>query len=207
MGCQKTGWQTDCKDAAGKWIEALKGAAGLAGLELNNTLDVTMDEISLLQYYVRNRFPEKPPNENTTAGIVLTSNPYQDQHYARMMTYRTQGAETSSHLFFSCCMVRQVVRLITAGESSYFGVSNLTEGIPFFLYHDEHLSFVHGFSFNSSTNTCLLICAKLVDAILLNASTFLLLLLGTCFIENAQKALDSAFTFSKYLTMSVSFAM
>nr|GEW43431.1 Toll/interleukin-1 receptor (TIR) domain-containing protein [Tanacetum cinerariifolium] len=27
------------KDAAGKWIEALKGAAGLAGLELKNTLD------------------------------------------------------------------------------------------------------------------------------------------------------------------------
>ncbi|GJS03753.1 hypothetical protein Tco_0320261 [Tanacetum coccineum] len=26
---------------------------------------------------------------------------------------KTKGAETSSHLFFSCCMVRQVVRLIT----------------------------------------------------------------------------------------------
>ncbi|GJR02464.1 disease resistance TIR-NBS-LRR class family protein [Tanacetum coccineum] len=38
------------KDAAGRWIEALKGAAGLAGLELKNTLDGTMDEISLLQH-------------------------------------------------------------------------------------------------------------------------------------------------------------
>ncbi|GJR22164.1 hypothetical protein Tco_0970691 [Tanacetum coccineum] len=44
------------------------------------------------------------------------------------------------------------------------------------------LSFMD-FSFNSSTNTCLLRCAKLVDAILLSASAFLFLLLGTCFIE------------------------
>nr|GEZ83299.1 small ubiquitin-related modifier 1-like [Tanacetum cinerariifolium] len=72
VGRRLRGEQTpDEKDAAGKWIEALKGAAGLAGLELKNTLDATMDEISLLQYYVRNRFPEKPPDENTTAGIAI----------------------------------------------------------------------------------------------------------------------------------------
>ncbi|GJX33472.1 reverse transcriptase domain-containing protein [Tanacetum coccineum] len=45
-------------------------------------------------------------------------------------------------------------------------------------------------SVSSSTNTCLLKCAKLVDAILLSALTFLFLLLGTCLIENALKLLD-----------------
>ncbi|GJX92471.1 hypothetical protein Tco_0345797 [Tanacetum coccineum] len=54
---------------------------------------------------------------------------------------------------------------------------------------------------------CLLECAKLVDAILLSASAFLFLLLGTCFIKNARKVLASAFTFSKYLIMSVYFTM
>ncbi|GJT17613.1 hypothetical protein Tco_0876319 [Tanacetum coccineum] len=62
------------------------------------------------------------------------------------------------------------------------------------------------FSFSSSTNTCLLKCAKLVDAILLNTSAFLFSFLETCFIENALKLLVSVFTFSKYRIMSVSFA-
>ncbi|GKE54056.1 ribonuclease H-like domain-containing protein [Tanacetum coccineum] len=62
------------------------------------------------------------------------------------------------------------------------------------------------FSFSSSTRTCLLKCAKLVDVILLKASAFLFSLLGTCLIENDLKLLVSAFTFSKYRTMSVSFA-
>ncbi|GKE10162.1 hypothetical protein Tco_1413713 [Tanacetum coccineum] len=43
------------------------------------------------------------------------------------------------------------------------------------------------FSFNSSTNTCLLKCAKLVEAILLSASAFLFSPLGTFLIENALK--------------------
>nr|GEZ15697.1 hypothetical protein [Tanacetum cinerariifolium] len=46
------------------------------------------------------------------------------------------------------------------------------------------------FSFNSSTITCLLKCAKLVDAILLSASAFLVSLLGTCMIENALELLE-----------------
>nr|GEZ42609.1 hypothetical protein [Tanacetum cinerariifolium] len=46
------------------------------------------------------------------------------------------------------------------------------------------------FSFNSSTNTCLLKCAKLVEAILLSASNFLFSLLGTCLIENALKLFE-----------------
>nr|GEX16079.1 transposase (putative), gypsy type [Tanacetum cinerariifolium]GEX37462.1 transposase (putative), gypsy type [Tanacetum cinerariifolium] len=46
------------------------------------------------------------------------------------------------------------------------------------------------FSINSSTNTCLLKCAKLVDAILLSASSFLFSLLGICLIENALKLLE-----------------
>nr|GEU73691.1 hypothetical protein [Tanacetum cinerariifolium] len=45
------------------------------------------------------------------------------------------------------------------------------------------------FSFSSSTNTCLLRCAKLVDAILLSASDFLFLLMGTCLIENVLNSL------------------
>nr|GEY44709.1 zf-CCHC domain-containing protein/DUF4219 domain-containing protein/UBN2 domain-containing protein [Tanacetum cinerariifolium] len=47
------------------------------------------------------------------------------------------------------------------------------------------------FYFSSSTNNCLLMCAKLVDVILLSASTFLFSLLGTCLIENALKPLNS----------------
>ncbi|GKE71084.1 hypothetical protein Tco_1529156 [Tanacetum coccineum] len=54
----------------------------------------------------------------------------------------------------------------------------------------------------SSVSTCLLRCAKLVDAILLNASAFLFLLLGTCFIENARKVLVSVLTFSKYVRIT-----
>nr|GEV03400.1 hypothetical protein [Tanacetum cinerariifolium] len=46
------------------------------------------------------------------------------------------------------------------------------------------------FSFSSLTNTCLLKCAKLVDAIFLSATAFLFSLLGTCLIENALKLLD-----------------
>ncbi|GJV04576.1 hypothetical protein Tco_1338145 [Tanacetum coccineum] len=45
------------------------------------------------------------------------------------------------------------------------------------------------FSFGSPTNTYLLKCAKLIDAIFLNASAFLFSLLGTCLIENALKLL------------------
>ncbi|GJV50871.1 hypothetical protein Tco_1446612 [Tanacetum coccineum] len=45
------------------------------------------------------------------------------------------------------------------------------------------------FSFSSSTSTCLLRCAKLVDAILLRASAFLFLLRGTCLMENSLKLL------------------
>ncbi|GKE56873.1 ribonuclease H-like domain-containing protein, partial [Tanacetum coccineum] len=45
------------------------------------------------------------------------------------------------------------------------------------------------FSFSSSTRTCLLKCAKLVDVILLKASAFLFSLLGTCLIENDLKLL------------------
>ncbi|GJV70750.1 hypothetical protein Tco_1490745 [Tanacetum coccineum] len=62
------------------------------------------------------------------------------------------------------------------------------------------------FSFSSSTNTCLLKCAKLVDDILLSASAFLISLLGTCLIENALKLLASVRTFSRYRIMSTSFA-
>ncbi|GJY25605.1 hypothetical protein Tco_0400331, partial [Tanacetum coccineum] len=62
------------------------------------------------------------------------------------------------------------------------------------------------FYFSSSTNTCLLKCAKLVDAILLSASAFLFSLLGTCLIENALKLLVSVLTFSSYRIMSASFA-
>ncbi|GJY61370.1 hypothetical protein Tco_0462027 [Tanacetum coccineum] len=46
------------------------------------------------------------------------------------------------------------------------------------------------FSLSSSTNTCLLKCAKLIDTILLNASAFLFSLLGTYLIENALKLLE-----------------
>nr|GEV27581.1 hypothetical protein [Tanacetum cinerariifolium] len=42
-------------------------------------------------------------------------------------------------------------------------------------------------SVSSSTNTCLLKCAKLVDDILLSAPAFLVSLLGTCLIESALK--------------------
>nr|GEW14281.1 hypothetical protein [Tanacetum cinerariifolium] len=56
------------------------------------------------------------------------------------------------------------------------------------------------FSFNSSTNTCLLKCAKLVEAILLKASAFLFSLLGICLIENALKLPVSAFTFPRFFT-------
>ncbi|GJT00492.1 hypothetical protein Tco_0821661 [Tanacetum coccineum] len=45
------------------------------------------------------------------------------------------------------------------------------------------------FSFSSSTSTCLLKCAKLVDAILLNATAFLFSLLGTYLIKNTLKLL------------------
>ncbi|GKC65421.1 hypothetical protein Tco_1098019 [Tanacetum coccineum] len=45
-------------------------------------------------------------------------------------------------------------------------------------------------SVSSSTNTCLLNYAKLVDAILLSASAFLFSLLGTCLIENDLKLPD-----------------
>nr|GFB68213.1 hypothetical protein [Tanacetum cinerariifolium] len=48
----------------------------------------------------------------------------------------------------------------------------------------------------SSTNTCLLRSAKLVDAILLSASAFLFSLMGTFLIENALKLLVSVLTFS-----------
>nr|GEU33647.1 hypothetical protein [Tanacetum cinerariifolium] len=41
-----------------------------------------------------------------------------------------------------------------------------------------------------STNTCLLKCAKLVDAILLSASAFLFSLLGTCLFENVLNLLS-----------------
>ncbi|GJT89460.1 hypothetical protein Tco_1071177 [Tanacetum coccineum] len=41
------------------------------------------------------------------------------------------------------------------------------------------------FSLSSSTTTCLLRWTKLVDAILLNASTFLFSPLGTCLMENS----------------------
>ncbi|GJZ88784.1 hypothetical protein Tco_0660566 [Tanacetum coccineum] len=44
------------------------------------------------------------------------------------------------------------------------------------------------FSYSFSTSTCLLKCAKLVDAILLNASAFLFSLLGTCLIVIALEA-------------------
>nr|GEW01572.1 hypothetical protein [Tanacetum cinerariifolium] len=46
------------------------------------------------------------------------------------------------------------------------------------------------FSCKSSSNTCLLKCAKLVEAILLSASAFLFSLLGTCLIENALKLFE-----------------
>ncbi|GJR76188.1 hypothetical protein Tco_0088553 [Tanacetum coccineum] len=49
------------------------------------------------------------------------------------------------------------------------------------------------FSFGSSTSTYLLKCAKLIDAIFLNASAFLFSLLGTCLIENALKLLEDPF--------------
>ncbi|GJT27848.1 hypothetical protein Tco_0908123 [Tanacetum coccineum] len=62
-------------------------------------------------------------------------------------------------------------------------------------------------SVSSLTSTCLLRCTKMVDAILLSASAFLFPLLGTCLIENSRKALLNVFTFSKYLIISVSFAM
>nr|GFA45502.1 hypothetical protein [Tanacetum cinerariifolium] len=48
------------------------------------------------------------------------------------------------------------------------------------------------FSFNSSTNTCLLKCVKLAEAILLSASAFLFSLLGICLIENAVKLFKDA---------------
>nr|GFA95266.1 hypothetical protein [Tanacetum cinerariifolium] len=48
-------------------------------------------------------------------------------------------------------------------------------------------------SVSSSTNTCLLKCAKLVDAIWLSASAFLFSLMGTCLIKNALKLLDDPF--------------
>ncbi|GJT14604.1 hypothetical protein Tco_0861646 [Tanacetum coccineum] len=60
---------------------------------------------------------------------------------------------------------------------------------------------------SSSTNTCLLRCAKLVDAILLSALAFLFSLLRTCLIENILKTLVSVLSFSKYRIMSASFAM
>nr|GEX79175.1 integrase, catalytic region, zinc finger, CCHC-type, peptidase aspartic, catalytic [Tanacetum cinerariifolium] len=63
------------------------------------------------------------------------------------------------------------------------------------------------FSFSSSTSTCLLRWAKLVDAILLSVSAFLFSPLGTCLIENSLKVLVRALTFSKYLIMPGSFAM
>nr|GFA37512.1 hypothetical protein [Tanacetum cinerariifolium] len=48
-------------------------------------------------------------------------------------------------------------------------------------------------SVSSSTNTCLLKCAKLVDAIWLSASAFLFSLMGTFLIKNALKLLDDPF--------------
>ncbi|GKA12659.1 ribonuclease H-like domain-containing protein [Tanacetum coccineum] len=63
------------------------------------------------------------------------------------------------------------------------------------------------FSLSSSTSTCLLRWAKLVDAILLSASAFLLSPLGTCLIENSLKVLVRVLTFAKYLIMPGSFAI
>nr|GEV75436.1 hypothetical protein [Tanacetum cinerariifolium] len=62
-------------------------------------------------------------------------------------------------------------------------------------------------SVSSSTNTCLLRCAKLVDAILLSALAFLFSLLETCLIENVLKPLVSVLSFSKYRIISASFAI
>ncbi|GJT56086.1 hypothetical protein Tco_0991140 [Tanacetum coccineum] len=55
------------------------------------------------------------------------------------------------------------------------------------------------FSFNSSTSTYLLRCAKLVDAILLRASAFLFSLRGICLIENLVKLVASGFYLVQYL--------
>nr|GEV70120.1 hypothetical protein [Tanacetum cinerariifolium] len=59
----------------------------------------------------------------------------------------------------------------------------------------------------SSVSTCLLMWAKLVDAILLSASAFLFSPLGICLMENSLKMLVKALNFSKYLIMIGSFAM
>nr|GEX74853.1 hypothetical protein [Tanacetum cinerariifolium] len=61
--------------------------------------------------------------------------------------------------------------------------------ISFFFYYCQYFHFTYDFSFSSFTNTCLLKCAKLVDAILFRALAFLISLLGTCLIKNALKLL------------------
>ncbi|GKB43771.1 hypothetical protein Tco_0888713 [Tanacetum coccineum] len=59
-----------------------------------------------------------------------------------------------------------------------------------FLSLFQSLQLHYGLFLCFSTSTCLLKCAKLIDAILLNASAFLFSFLGTCFIENALKLLS-----------------
>ncbi|GJR55330.1 hypothetical protein Tco_1405851 [Tanacetum coccineum] len=71
-----------------------------------------------------------------------------------------------------------------------------------FLFSSRRIS-----SASSSTSTCLLRWAKLVDAILLSASTFLFSPLGTCLMKNPLKVLVRFLTFSKYLILPGSFAM
>ncbi|GKE07038.1 hypothetical protein Tco_1399056, partial [Tanacetum coccineum] len=66
--------------------------------------------------------------------------------------------------------------------------------VPFIMEnrHDLRLTSLAFFTSAGSVppmSTCLLKCAKLIDAILLNASAFLFSLLGTCLIENTLKLL------------------
>ncbi|GKA84419.1 hypothetical protein Tco_0806014 [Tanacetum coccineum] len=62
------------------------------------------------------------------------------------------------------------------------------------------------FSLSISTKTCFDRCAKLVDAILLRASAFLFLLLGTRLMEKLVKPLIRLLVFSRYLTIFSSLA-
>ncbi|PWA34334.1 disease resistance protein (TIR-NBS-LRR class) family [Artemisia annua] len=69
------------EDAVGKWIEALKGAAGLAGLELKNTLDgheakfikKVVEEISLKLRLINLGFDEKLVGMETRVEDVVSS--------------------------------------------------------------------------------------------------------------------------------------
>nr|GEU51265.1 hypothetical protein [Tanacetum cinerariifolium] len=79
-------------------------------------------------------------------------------------------------------VARKIFELIAGNGCYWFCFNPLCEVVN--GYYQE-------FDFpSSSTNTCLLKCTKLVDAILLSASAFLFSLLGNCLIENALKPLD-----------------